>query len=65
MVQGDVRMAEAKRTGAGERAGLWLTLLLAMLVLLNYVDRGAVGIRIDSAALLVKDPALADFDPLF
>lgn len=26
------------------RAGFWLTLLLAALVLLNYVDRGAVGI---------------------
>ena len=33
------------------RAGLWLTLLLAALVLLNYVDRGAVGI----AAPKLKD----------
>jgi MFS family permease len=33
------------------RAGFWLTLLLAALVLLNYVDRGAVGI----AAPKLKD----------
>lgn len=31
-------------TKAGDRAGFWLTLLLAALVLLNYVDRGALGI---------------------
>ncbi|GAC1499560.1 MAG: MFS transporter [Steroidobacteraceae bacterium] len=34
-----------------KRAGLWLTLLLGALVLLNYVDRGAVGI----AAPKLKD----------
>ena len=32
-------------------------------VLRFWLDRGADGIRIDSAALLVKDGALADFDP--
>jgi alpha-glucosidase len=32
-------------------------------VLRFWFDRGADGVRIDSAALLVKDPALADFDP--
>ena len=35
----------------GHRAGLWLTILLSALVLLNYVDRGAVGI----AAPRLKD----------
>ena len=28
-----------------------------------WFDRGADGVRIDSAALLVKDASLADFDP--
>jgi alpha-glucosidase len=32
-------------------------------ILRFWFDRGVDGIRIDSAALLVKDPALADFDP--
>jgi alpha-glucosidase len=32
-------------------------------VLRFWFDRGADGVRIDSAALLIKDPALADFDP--
>jgi alpha-glucosidase len=32
-------------------------------VLRFWFDRGSDGIRIDSAALLVKDAALADFDP--
>jgi len=32
-------------------------------VLRFWLDRGADGIRIDSAALLVKDGTLADFDP--
>jgi alpha-glucosidase len=32
-------------------------------VLRFWFDRGADGVRIDSAALLVKDPTLADFDP--
>jgi alpha-glucosidase len=32
-------------------------------VLRFWLDRGADGIRIDSAALLMKDGALADFDP--
>ena len=31
-------------------------------VLRFWFDRGADGVRIDSAALLIKDPALADFD---
>ena len=31
-------------TKQSARAGLWLTLLLGALVLLNYVDRGAIGI---------------------
>ena len=35
----------------GARAGFWLTLLLGALVLLNYVDRGAIGI----AAPKLKD----------
>jgi MFS family permease len=44
-------MVEASHGTRGERAGLWLTLLLGALVLLNYVDRGAVGI----AAPKLKD----------
>ena len=44
-------MADATRDIRTERAGLWLTLLLAAMVLLNYVDRGAVGI----AAPKLKD----------
>ena len=32
-------------------------------ILRFWFDRGADGIRIDSAAILVKDPFLADFDP--
>jgi alpha-glucosidase len=32
-------------------------------ILRFWFDRGVDGIRIDSAALLVKDPVLADFDP--
>src|SRR6266568_797773 len=32
-------------------------------ILRFWFDRGADGVRIDSAALLVKDPTLADFDP--
>jgi alpha-glucosidase len=32
-------------------------------VLRFWFDRGADGVRIDSAALLIKDPQLADFDP--
>lgn len=32
-------------------------------VLRFWFDRGAAGVRIDSAALLVKDPALPDYDP--
>jgi alpha-glucosidase len=32
-------------------------------VLRFWFDRGADGVRIDSAALLIKDPTLADFDP--
>lgn len=44
-------MADATRDVRTERAGLWLTLLLAAMVLLNYVDRGAVGI----AAPKLKD----------
>src|SRR3954449_6932567 len=47
-------MAEAKGDTRGKRAGLWLTLLLAAMVLLNYVDRGAVGI----AAPKLKDELL-------
>lgn len=39
-----------------QRAGLWLTLLLGVLVLLNYVDRGAVGI---AAPKLKDDLALS------
>ena len=44
-------MAEATQDMRSQRAGLWLTLLLAAMVLLNYVDRGAVGI----AAPKLKD----------
>ena len=44
-------MIKAKEKAQNQQAGLWLTLLLAMLVLLNYVDRGAVGI----AAPKLKD----------
>ena len=44
-------MADATRETRTDRAGLWLTLLLAAMVLLNYVDRGAVGI----AAPKLKD----------
>ncbi|HZC38736.1 MAG TPA: MFS transporter [Sphingomicrobium sp.] len=44
-------MVKAKRNAQNQQAGVWLTLLLAMLVLLNYVDRGAVGI----AAPKLKD----------
>jgi alpha-glucosidase len=32
-------------------------------ILRFWFDRGVDGVRVDSAALLVKDPALADFDP--
>jgi alpha-glucosidase len=32
-------------------------------VLRFWFDRGADGVRIDSAALLMKDPSLTDFDP--
>ena len=32
-------------------------------ILRFWFDRGVDGVRIDSAALLVKDPALPDFDP--
>jgi alpha-glucosidase len=32
-------------------------------VLRFWFDRGADGVRIDSAALLIKDPTLSDFDP--
>jgi MFS family permease len=44
-------MAETREDTRRGRAGLWLTLLLGALVLLNYVDRGAVGI----AAPKLKD----------
>jgi len=37
-------MADVTQGLRSRRAGLWLTLLLGALVLLNYVDRGAVGI---------------------
>ncbi|MET7396581.1 glycoside hydrolase family 13 protein [Dactylosporangium sp. NPDC005572] len=33
-------------------------------ILRFWFDRGVDGIRIDSAAMVVKDPALPDFDPL-
>lgn len=44
-------MAEGSLDAQKQRPGLWLTLLLSALVLLNYVDRGAVGI----AAPKLKD----------
>src|SRR4051795_10341466 len=44
-------MAETKGDIRSQRAGLWLTLLLAAMIMLNYVDRGAVGI----AAPKLKD----------
>ena len=44
-------MITERRDDLGGRAGLWLTLLLGALVLLNYADRGAVGI----AAPKLKD----------
>src|SRR4051812_3626121 len=44
-------MSEVSGDTRSQRAGLWLTLLLATMVLLNYVDRGAVGI----AAPKLKD----------
>jgi len=47
-------MAEAIQDTRSRQAGLWLTLLLGALVLLNYVDRGAVGI----AAPRLKDELL-------
>jgi MFS family permease len=47
-------MAEAIHDTRSRRAALWLTLLLGALVLLNYVDRGAVGI----AAPKLKDELL-------
>src|SRR5438270_13472732 len=37
-------MTEVTQDARKRDAGLWLTLLLGALVLLNYVDRGAVGI---------------------
>lgn len=47
-------MAEVMQNARKRDAGLWLTLLLGALVLLNYVDRGAVGI----AAPKLKDELL-------
>src|SRR5258708_23318329 len=47
-------MAEVMPDARKRDAGLWLTLLLGALVLLNYVDRGAVGI----AAPKLKDELL-------
>lgn len=44
-------IAEATPQSGARRDGLWLTLLLAAMVLLNYIDRGAVGI----AAPKLKD----------
>ena len=44
-------MGKTTRDARADRSGLWLTLLLGALVLLNYVDRGAVGI----AAPKLKD----------
>lgn len=49
-------MAGLTQGTRGQRAGLWLTLLLGALVLLNYVDRGAVGI---AAPRLKDDLALS------
>ena len=37
-------MAESTHGSRTAKAGLWLTLLLGAMVLLNYVDRGAIGI---------------------
>jgi MFS family permease len=48
---GERLLIEATRDARSRSAGLWLTLLLAAMVLLNYVDRGAVGI----AAPKLKD----------
>jgi MFS family permease len=47
-------MPEVMQDARKRDAGLWLTLLLGALVLLNYVDRGAVGI----AAPKLKDELL-------
>lgn len=47
-------MTEAKEGRRSRDAGLWLTVLLGAMVLLNYVDRGAVGI----AAPKLKDELL-------
>ncbi|MFL6759164.1 MFS transporter [Sphingomonas sp.] len=47
-------MAEGMQDTRTRQAGLWLTLLLSALVLLNYVDRGALGI----AAPKLKDELL-------
>ena len=47
-------MAKLMQDARKRDAGLWLTLLLGALVLLNYVDRGAVGI----AAPKLKDELL-------
>lgn len=44
-------MTDATHDTRAGRAGFWLTLLLGALVLLNYVDRGAIGI----AAPKLKD----------
>ena len=44
-------MAETTKGLRARDAGFWLTLLLGALVLLNYVDRGAIGI----AAPRLKD----------
>jgi len=44
-------LAQENRGVVTRRDGLWLTLLLAAMVLLNYIDRGAVGI----AAPKLKD----------
>jgi MFS family permease len=47
-------MGDATQVSGFRRAGFWLTVLLGVLVLLNYVDRGAVGI----AAPKLKDELL-------
>lgn len=47
-------IATSAQPGRGQRAGFWLTILLGVLVLLNYADRGAVGI----AAPRLKDELL-------
>ncbi|MBV9527112.1 MFS transporter, partial [Sphingomonas sp.] len=44
-------MARTTEALRGGRAGFWLTVLLGALILLNYIDRGAVGI----AAPRLKD----------